>query len=236
MRRLLHLWLCPYSRKVRIVLKEKGLDFDLEVEKVWERRPDFLALNPAGQVPVLVEHDGRILAESTPICEYLDEVYPGRSGTGADMVGQPKANLLVGFDPTGRAETRRLVNWFDLKLGPEATLPLVHEKLMKRVMGDGGPDSQVIRVAQHNLHVHLDYISYLAERRKYLSGDDFSLADVAAAAHLSCLDYLGAVPWTDYAEAKDWYARVKSRPSFKPLLGDHIPGLPPPRHYADLDF
>src|SRR3546814_8359459 len=78
MRKLYHHWLSPFSRKVRILLEEKGLDFQLEVEKTWERREDFLALNPAGLVPVLVEHDGHVLAESQTICEYLDEVYPNK--------------------------------------------------------------------------------------------------------------------------------------------------------------
>jgi glutathione S-transferase len=222
MRKLYHLWLSPDCRAVRIVLKEKGLDYELVVEKVWERREDFLAINPAGEVPVLIEHDGRALCGSTPICEFVDEVYPNRA--------------LIGADPAARAETRRLVGWFDGKFAREVTDNLVFEKLMKRFMGMGEPDSAAIRAGQHNIHYHLDYIGYLAERRSWLAGDDFSLADIAAAAHLSCLDYLGDVPWEDHQPAKDWYARVKSRPSFRPLLADHIPGLPPPRHYADLDF
>lgn len=222
MRKLYHLWLSPFSRKVRILLKEKGLDFDLEVEKVWERRPDFLALNPAGLVPVLVEHDGRVFAESQAICEYLDEVYPNK--------------LLLGFDPASRAETRRLANWWDLKFGREVSEPLVNEKVMKRFLRSGHPESAVIRIAHQNMKIHLDYIAFLTERRKWLAGDDFGLADITAAAHLSCVDYLGDIPWEDHPGAKDWYARVKSRPSFRPLLADHIPGLPPPKHYADLDF
>ena len=69
-----------------------------------------------------------------------------------------------------------------------------------------------------------------------MAGEDYSLADIAAAAHLSTVDYLGDVPWTEHEEAKDWYARIKSRPSFRSLLEDNIPGVPPPKHYADLDF
>jgi len=222
MRKLYHHWLSPFSRKVRILLKEKGLDFQLEVEKTWERREDFLALNPAGLVPVLVEHDGQVLAESQAICEYLDEVYPNK--------------MLIGFDPAGRAETRRLVSWWDLKFGREVSEPLVFEKVMRRFLGQGHPESAVIRIAHQNMKIHLDYIAYLTERRKWLAGDDFSLADIAAAAHISCLDYLGDILWEDHPGAHDWYARVKSRPSMRPLLADHIPGLPPPKHYADLDF
>lgn len=222
MRKLHHFWLSPYCRKVRLLLKEKALDFELVLEKVWEKRDEFLALNPAGLVPVLIEHDGRVLVESLAICEYLDEVYTNKS--------------LIGFDPAQRAETRRLVSWFDLKFGREAGDALVFEKVLRRFMAEGQPDSAVIRVAHQNMRYHLDYIGWLAERRKWLAGDDFSLADIAAAAHLSCVDYLGDVPWEDYPLVKDWYVRVKSRPSFRPLLADHVPGLPPPRHYADLDF
>ncbi len=222
MRTLYHLWLSPYCRKVCIALGEKGLECELRVEKVWQRRGDFLAINPAGTVPVLVEPDGVVLAESTPISEYLDEVYP-----------EPP---LLGADPAGRAEARRLVNWFDLKFGPEVTHNLVNEKLMKRFMAMGEPDSSAIRAGMHNIHYHLDYIAYLAERRNWLSGAEFGLADIAAGAHISAVDYLGDVPWDDYAGAKDWYARVKSRPSFRPVLADHIPGIPPPKQYANLDF
>jgi glutathione S-transferase len=222
MRKLYHIWLCPYSRKVRLALREMGLDFDLEVEKFWERRDEFLALNPTGQVPVLIEEDGLVLCESQAICEYIDEVHPKRS--------------LIGFDPGARAETRRLVAWFDLKFAHEVTLPLVYEKLFKRFMGLGGPDSAVIRQAQHALRDHLGYLGWLSERRTWLAGADFGLADLTAAAHLSSLDYMNDIPWDDFEAAKDWYMRLKSRPSFRPLLAEHVPGLPAPKHYAVLDF
>lgn len=219
---LYHLPLSPFSRKVRVALKEKGVEFQMVAEKVWERRQEFLALNPGGEVPVLVDPDGQVLCDSQSICEYLDEVYPDRR--------------LIGFDPQGRAETRRLVGWFDSKFEQEVTRNLLGEKLMKRFMGLGEPDSSLIRLGFSCMSQHLDYIAELAERRRWLAGEDFSLADIAAAAQLSCLDYIGDVPWEDYAAVKDWYARVKSRPSFRPILADHIPGLPPPKHYADLDF
>jgi glutathione S-transferase len=222
MRTLYHFPLSPYSRKVRVALKEKALEFELAVEKVWERRDAFLALNPAGQVPVLVEADGAAIVDSQAIAEYLDEAYPERG--------------LLGADPAERAEARRLVAWFDQKFGREVTENLVGEKLMKRVMRSGQPNTSAIRAGQHNLHYHLAYIAYLTERRTWLAGDNFGLADIAAGAHISCLDYIGDVPWGEHPQTKDWYARIKSRPSFRPLLADHIPGFPPPKHYADLDF
>ncbi|MDA0702206.1 MAG: glutathione S-transferase family protein [Proteobacteria bacterium] len=222
MRTLYHLWLSPYSRKVRLALQEKGLEFTLKVEKVWERRVEFLAFNPAGQVPVLVEEDGSVIADSMAICEYLEEISP--------------AVPLIGGSPAERAEVRRIAQWFDLKFGREVSTLLTNEKLLRRFLGRGEPDAASIRAGLQNIHYHLDYIGWLAERRNWLAGDDFSLADIAAGAHLSCVDYLGDVPWQDHEGAKQWYQRIKSRPSFRPLLADHIPGAPPPKHYADLDF
>jgi glutathione S-transferase len=222
MRTLYHLWLSPYSRKVRVALTEKKLDFEMKLERVWERRPEFLALNPAGKVPVLVDEDGITIADSYAICEYLEEVYPSPG--------------LIGRTVGARAETRRLVGWFDDKFAREVTRNIVGEKVNKRFLKLGEPDSEAIRAGSENIHYHLDYIAYLAERRNWLAGDEFSLADIAAAGHLSVVDYLGDVPWAGHEGAKEWYARVKSRPSFRPLLSDHIPGLPPPKHYADPDF
>jgi glutathione S-transferase len=221
-RTLYHVWLSPESRKVRVVLAEKRLEFDMKVEKVWERRAEFLALNPAGTVPVLVEDDGLILADSNAICEYLDETQPGRK--------------IVGHEPRERAEVRRLVAWFDQKFGREVSDLVLSEKFLKRFLGLGQPDGTAIRAGLTNLHYHLDYIGYLSERRNWLAGEAFSLADVAAGAHISCLDYLGDVPWEDHAPARDWYARLKSQPSFRAILQDHIPGAPPPKHYANPDF
>lgn len=222
MRTLYYLWLHPFSRKVRIVLAEKKLDFELKIEKIWERRTEFLALNPAGDVPVLIEPDGTTLSNSQVICEYLEEVYPETD--------------LLGSDPVQRAETRRLVSWFDVKFSHEVTDNLVNEKLMKRFLRLGEPHGPSIRAGHANIHYHLDYIGFLTEKRNWLAGDNFSLADIAAASHLSSIDYIGDVPWEEHQAAREWYARVKSRPSFRSLLEDRIPGFTPASHYEDTDF
>ena len=222
MRTLYHLWLSPQCRKVRIVLLEKKIECELRVEKVWERREPFLALNPAGEVPVLVEPDGTALSDGNAICEFLEEIHPDPS--------------LFARHALERAEVRRLVAWFDHKFNHEVTENLVGEKVMKRFLGLGEPRSRAIRAGLKNIHTHLDYIGYLIERRKWLAGEQVSLADFAAAAHLSTVDYLGDVPWDEHEGAKDWYARIKSRPSFRPLLADHIPGVAPPKQYGNLDF
>ena len=135
---------------------------------------------------------------------------------------------------------RRLIAWFDGKMNLEVTENLLGQKMMRRYVGPGQPtaqpNSQAIRAGHANLPYHLDYIGYLVERRRWLAGDHFSVADITAAAHLSSLDYLGDVPWDAHEPAKEWYARIKSRPSFRQILADHVPGAPPPKHYADLDF
>ena len=222
MRRLYHMWLSPACRMVRVALAEKELEFEAELEPYWERRPEFLALNPAGELPVLVEPDGAVVASHTAIAEYIEDVY--------------KSRPLIGTAPLVRAEVRRLVAWFDGKFAREVTNHLHGEKFLKRFMLRQAPDAETVRAGLQNIKVHLDYVGYLTDRRRWLAGDDFSLADIAAAAHISVIDYLGDVPWERCESARDWYSRVKSRPSLRPILADHIAALPPPKHYADLDF
>ena len=220
--RLYHLPLSPFSRKVRLVLAEKRLPFELELEKVWERRDGYLALNPANTVPTLVEEGGLVIPDSGVICEYLEEAYP-------------EVPLL----PAGRAdrvEIRRLVAWFDGKFAHEVTRNLLGEKFMKRLLGRGNPDAGALRAGYANLRHHLEYIGWLAETRRWLGGDTLSLADFTVAAHLSALDFASDVDWTVSAPVRDWYARMKSRPSFRAVLADRVVGVTPPPHYADLDF
>jgi glutathione S-transferase len=222
MHTLYHLPLDPGSRKIRLLLREKGLEAELRAEKIWERREDFLRLNPAGEVPVLLTPDGSVIPDAVVIAEYLEDVHP-----------EP---TLLGEDPLDRAEVRRLEQWFDRKFGQEVSGLLLEEKVIKRLLGSGNPNSSAIRAANQNIHYHLDYIGWLTDRRNWLAGENVSRADLTAAAHLSCIDYLGDVPWDDHPSARDWYARIKSRPSMRPILADLLPGTPPPPHYANLDF
>ena len=212
----------PFCRKVRVVLDEKGFSFSLRMEDVSLRREAFLALNPAGEVPVLVEEDGSALADSRAIVEYLQEIR-----------AEPD---MFGTTPAERAETRRLVAWFDEKMYAEVTRSIIDEKILKWRQRRGHPDSRVLSAAIANLRIHLGYIEYLIERRFWLAGEQFGLADIAAATQISCIDYLGYISWSSWETAREWYARVKSRPSFRPLLEDRLAGMPPADHYADPDF
>ncbi|MFN8692835.1 MAG: glutathione S-transferase family protein [Holosporales bacterium] len=221
-RQLYTIWLSPFARKIIVQMEEKKLPYTLVQERIWERRPAFMAMNPAGQVPVLVEPDGQVICHSSSIAEYLEETEAAVS--------------LLGNTPYQRAETRRLVAWFDQKFQLEVTRNLLDEKIFKRLMRQAEPNSATLRAGLQNIHYHLDYIGYLTEQRNWLAGETFSLADITAAAHLSSLDYLGDVPWADHMAAKTWYARVKSRPSFRPILAERMPSLPPSAHYLNLDF
>lgn len=222
MRILYHVPLSPFARKVRLVLAEKRLPFELRVEKVWERRPEYLELNPACTVPTLIEDNGLVIPDSSVICEYLDEAYPDTA--------------LLGRNMAERVEARRLAAWFDQKFFDEVTHNLLWEKHMKQALRLGPPDAGALRAGYANLKQHLNHIGWLAEHRKWLGGANLSLADFAAAAQLSALDFIGDVDWSLSPPAKDWYARVKSRPSFRAILSDRVNGLAPPPHYADLDF
>jgi len=222
MRYLYHLPLSPHCRKIRLALSEKRLPFELRLEKVWEHRPEYLDLNPAGTVPTLVEDNGLAVPESGVIGEYLEEAYPDTP--------------LMGRTLADRVEVRRLVAWFDGKFAAEVTDNLLGEKFMKRLLGRGNPDATALRAGYAALVPHLEYIGWLSETRKWLAGANISMADFAAAAHLSALDYIGEIDWSRAPAAKEWYARVKSRPCFRGVLNDRVSGVIPPPHYADLDF
>jgi glutathione S-transferase len=221
-RTLYHLPLSPFCRKVRLALAEKRIPFELRVERVWERRPEFESMNPACTVPVLLEENGFAVSDSYAICEYLDEAYPDVS--------------LFGRTIGERAEVRRLVAWFDCKFHAEVTRNLLFEKQMKRMLGRGNPDAGALRAGYQNMKPHMEYLGWLAENRAWLAGPQISLADFTAAAHLSCLDYIGDVKWELSDATRDWYARVKSRPCFRALLADRVSGLTPPEHYSNPDF
>lgn len=227
---LFHHPLCPRSRYVRLILNEYGIDVRLLEERFWERREEFLLLNPAGELPVLVADGQPAVPGVAIISEYIEETHA------ADLADGRLLPESIG----ARVEVRRLASWFNDKFYNEVSGPLVTERVFKRHMtkeqGGGPPDTEALRAARHNIRYHLAYIGWLVRTRDWLAGNELTLADLAAAAHLSACDYLGEVPWNEDEVAKNWYARVKSRPSFRPLLGETLAGVPASKTYADLDF
>jgi glutathione S-transferase len=228
MPKLYHSSLDPASRRIRMAMGEYGLDIELIEERPGQPSDALQELNPAGETPVFIEDNRSVVIGIEALSEYLEETR-----------GTAKTTLL-GRTPGERAETRRLVAWFDRKFHAEVSDPLLAEKVYRRFLprelGGGPPDMNRVRAAQGKIRSHLDYIAALADERNWLAGAHLSLADLAAAAHLSSLDFLGEVPWSEASPAKAWYQRIKSRPSFRPLLSDYVRGITPPPNYADLDF
>lgn len=227
MYQLLHLPLAPHCRYVRLVLAEKGVEAELTPLPGWGGggdQPRLLAfgeLSPEGDFPAL-RVGARTLHGPIAIGEFVEEAAPGRR--------------LLPTDPIARAETRRLVEWFSHRLYEDATRPLLEEKVVKRLRAGGAPDSMRVREATAAARRHLAVIDALADRRSWLAGEEMTLADFAAAAQISSLDYVDAISWEPFANAKAWYALMKCRPSFRGLLADRAPGMAPATHYADLDF
>ncbi len=218
---LIHHAVSPYCRKIRIALSEKKMLFVLKDEEPWNLSPDVYKLNPAGELPIFLS-DGNVVAGNYAISEFLEDI-------------SHEVRLLP-EDVKARAEVRRLTEWFDEKFYREVYRNIVMEKIHKRFAKGLAPDSRILKIGLNNLNFHLEYIDWLCERNNYLAGEDISLADITAAAHLSIIDYLGDVPWDGYRNAKVWYSKMKSRPSFKEILKDNIKGVLPAKHYADLDF
>ncbi len=215
--------LCPFSRKVRLLLGEKGVGYDLVRESPWERRDKFVDMNPAGQTPVLADPQrGLVLIDSLAICEYIEETVEK-----AAMINGTAAN---------RAETRRLVAWFDTHFYRDITAPLLHERMIKRVVHRAPPEAKVLRDAMKAAVGHLDYTDYLLDNRTWLGGATMGLADLAAAAQISVADYLGGIDWKGHEQTARWYRGFKSRPSFRPLLSERMEGITPPAYYDDVDF
>lgn len=214
--------LCPFSRKVRLMLGEKGIGYDLVRESPWERRDDFVDMNPASQTPVMVDDTRQLcLVDSMAICEYLDETVEARP--------------MISGASRERAEIRRLVSWFDENFFADVTGPLLHERMRKR-LERLPPDGGELRAAMRMANTHLDYVDYLIDSRNWLAGATMTLADLAAAAQISVADYLGGIDWTGHEQTKGWYSGLKSRPSFRPLLTERMESIQPPPYYEQVDF
>jgi glutathione S-transferase len=213
MRRLTHFLLSPPSRFARLLLGEKRLSCELSAPE-----------EGTVHLPVFVDEDGSKVQGLWALVDYLEGTYPD----------QP----LAPEDSKARAETLRLLDW---SMGPfhDAVIRrIVYEKASPRFTGAStqrAPDMLVIRAGREALKPALSEIGTAGETNGYLACRECTLGDLAVAAHLSALDYFGEIHWPDYPAAAEWYVRMKSRPSFRPLLADRIPGQPPVPHYAELD-
>ena len=225
MRTLYHWSFDPASRQARIALAETKLKFKLETVNPWAPSEEFSQRCIEGRPPALVDHtqdNNRMIAGARAICEYANEIT-------TRLPLMPK-------DPFARAEVRRLCDWFDIRLSEDVHGYILGERLEKVISSGGAPDPEILQHGRQNLDFHLGYLNWLLEQRTWIAGEDFSLADIAGGAHLSCLDYFGEIQWKRFAHIKNWYQTFKSRPSLRDILKDRLPGQLPARHYSDLDF
>jgi glutathione S-transferase len=214
MRRLTHLVLSPTSRLVRLMLGEKRIACDFPH-----------AEDPLAHLPIFRELDGTVVVGLWAIIDHLENEHPERA--------------LLPADARQRAEALRLFDWAMTNFHEEVTKRIVFEKGSQTQTGSLSrrpPNMETVRLGRQALKDALPKLGTLAETRGFLAGRDVSLADLAMAAHLSALDYFGEVPWVEHLAPTEWYTRMKSRPSFRPLLNDLVPGQPPVSHYAELDF
>jgi glutathione S-transferase len=217
-----HFATCPFSRTVRICLKEKGEDFILINENIWENRQEFLRINPAGTTPVLVVNEKSLIRGIKPSIEFIEEVF-----------NEPQ---LIPGDPEVKAHIRYLFDWFTDKFYSEVVRYILNEKIIRIIATDGSPNSAAIRAAKRNITYHLDYMDYLLNNSTYLCGERITIADCAATAQLSILDLVGDIDWNYSQKVKNWYSLMKSRPSVNSVLRDEIHGINIPQHYIDPDF
>lgn len=225
MYRLYHHPLCPFSRKIRIHLSAKEIGFEPIIENFFERRTEFIALNPAGNLPILVDSENQnVVVGSNVISEYIEEKYDEYD--------------FLGININKRAEARRLQNWFEQKFYQEVTEYIVYQRYFNRFLETEKtpPSTEILHIAHRNLAVHLGYLEYLLENNKYLNGDQISIADFSASAQLSILDYFGDINWNHHSNIKEWYVLLKSHRFFADILTDRITNISPPTYYSQLDF
>ena len=214
MRRLIHLMLSPSCRLARLMVGEKRVACD-----------PVIAEDAKQTMPVFVDMDGTRAEGVWAILDHLEHYYPDH----------PLA-------PADDAARRLCLRWVDWAFGPlheQVTQRIVYEKAAPRFTGAGfsrAPDMNVIRAGRQELKSALEAIGAAAETNGNLACRETSLGDLAVAAQLSALDYFGEVPWSEYPAANEWYVRMKSRPAFRSILSDRVPGQPPVAHYAELDF
>jgi glutathione S-transferase len=223
---LFHFAFDPGSRAVRLALGEARMEFSETLVRPWEDGCPIAAMNPSGMPPVLQVTDAGkpplTLCEPAAILGWLEE--------------RSSEPFLLPVDAAERAEVRRLLAWFERRFTDEVNAVLLHERMEKPLLRLGPPEARALRAGREALKSHLTMMEGLLTRRDALAGRRISQADIVAAAHLSVLDYFGEVSWAAYPAVKTWYMKLKSRPSFRPLLADRFPGVQASAWYHDLDF
>ena len=216
-----HYYLCSSSRYIRLILEEHKITYSTQLENYWKPQKDFLKLNPAGYLPVILNKENFPIVGANACLEYIKDL-------------NLKPDLFVD-SYKDKAEIYRLHHWFDTIFKKEVLDPIIYEKVFSRIVENIVPNSENIRAALQNLDFHSKYFNYLLDNKNYFIKDKLTYLDLLAAANLSVLDYLGLLNLKTNKNVKEWYLKIKSRPSFKTLLKDQIVGLNPHENYKSID-
>ena len=217
-----HYYLCSSSRYIRLILEEHNIRYETQLENFWKPQKDFLKINPAGHLPVLVNEENFPIVGANACLEYIKDL-------------KLRPNLFAD-NYKDKAEINRLNHWFETIFKKEVFDPIIYEKVFSRIVENIIPDSENIRAALNNLDFHIKYFNYLLNKKIFFVKDKLTYLDLLAAANLSVLDYLGLLDFKTNENIKEWYFKIKSRPSFKTLLKDQIVGLNPHENYRNIDF
>lgn len=191
--------LSPNTRKVLATATALGIRLDfvkVDLAAGDQHKPEYLALNPCGRTPTLVDGDF-VLWESNAIMQYLGGTKPGS---------------LWPNDPKARAEIARWQCW-QLAHWDEGTSKLIFERVIKKFMGLGDPDPAGIELGEKAFHRDAGLLEGWLAKRRFLAGDAPTLADFAVAGPLE-LTAMAGLPLDGYANVKAWYARVDALPAW----------------------
>jgi glutathione S-transferase len=203
---------CPFGQKVRIVLAEKGLSYELvevDITKGENRRPEFLRLNPYGRVPVLIDEDTTVY-DSTIINEYLEDEYP-----------EPPVLPAVGSSAL-RARARLFEDFADTSFTPQ-----VGQLMLEMAKPDAERDPERVQRLHQSLGRVLDYLNHELQGQQFLASE-FSIADIGFAPRLFVLQALGIEAGQNRGNVEAWMNRLLERPSIanvKGLTAEPIAGV-----------
>lgn len=223
---LYHNIVCPFSKQARILLKELNIDFHLKQDiSLLKEKYSLIKLNIARTLPIFEDDINKYyIIGIYSLAEYLKEEYENFT--------------LFSNKINHNCEIRRIFQWFNEKFNREVTQIYLKAKLINNSENylNNYPNIKLLNLSLDNLKKHLDYINYLLDIRSFIAWENISIADIAAASHLSLLDYFGEIKWNDLPRLQQWYSIIKSRPSFQQILNDKIAGFKASPNYSNLDF
>lgn len=212
--------LCSLSRQVKLLLEEQNIPYNLISYTDWSK--DFLGekFSYLSQLPKI---------------SISDEIISGWYSVLFHLEEKTSVSSLLGKVSKEKNIIKQIISYMNDKFYNIVIYPLIKEKVISYI-NNISPDSREIRKARHQSSNFLKFIDKDLQQYHCLSHNDFSAADLIAASHISVLDYLNEIEWSQYNSLKTWYSIIKSRPSMKKILDGKIQGFVPPPHYQNPDF